>query len=314
MRKKYIFLPCLAIFAFMPMTMGYTAENTNNVGDIHIRDIPKIETPKTAVDLEKIKKGEVSEASTHVGSIQIVQDVLSDKKKHKKVDSKEILDLKTYLLDAIELGNKKRYDQAVIIMDELIRQHPETLTLYKWAAVYANLAGNYDDSNYRFDDMRLRFPLSNDRIDADLMIRYYEIDNSRHSPYLSKGNLLQKIEQEKQYLQNIPDAQYKNLNGVSEKDIMLFLMDYQRFLLISDDGANIESSDIDFLWSRLAVKKQTSLDDFYGFDIDQLTFLYAKHYNRKDLMEVYLAHNAETTNQNIIKQIKTVKSLLAKQN
>lgn len=310
--RKYIFLPCLAILTFMPFTIGYTAENANNVGDIHIRDNPKIEMPKTAVDLEKVKKREMAEANTHVGSIQIVQDVLRDKKKHKKVDSKEVLDLKTRLLDVIELGNKKRYDQAVMIMDELIRQHPETMTLYKWAAVYANLAGDYDDSKYRFDNMRLQFPLSKDQIDADLMILYYEIDNARHSPYSSKGNLLQKIEQEKQYLQNIPDAQYKNLNGVSEKDIMLFLMDYQRFLLISDDGANVESSDIDSLWSRLAVKKQTSLDDFYGFDIDQLTFLYAKHYNRKDLMEVYLAHNAETTNQNIIKQIKTVKSLLAK--
>ncbi|MGN8833069.1 hypothetical protein ACTNDZ_11060 [Selenomonas montiformis] len=314
MRKKYIFLSCLAIFTFMPMSMGYTAEKTNNVGDIHIRDNPKIEMPKTAVDLENVKKREMTEANNHVGGIQIFQDVLRDKKRHKKVDSQEVLNLKTRLLDVIELGNKKRYDQAVMIMDELIRQHPETMTLYKWAAVYANLAGDYDDSKYRFDDMRLQFPLSKDQIDADLMIRYYEIDNARHSPYLSKENLLQKIEQEKQYLQNIPDTQYKNLKGESEKNIMLFLMDYQRFLLISDDGAYIESSDIDSLWSRLAVKKQTSLDDFYGFDIDQLTFLYAKHYNRKDLMEVYLAHNAETTNQNIIKQIKTVKSLLAKQN
>lgn len=314
MRKKYILLPCLAVFTLMPLTIGYTAETANNVGDIHIRDNPKIEIPKTAVDLEKVKKREIAEASTHVGNIQIVQDVLRDKKKHKKVDSKEILELKTHLLDVIELGNKKRYNQAVMVMDKLIRQHPETLTLYKWAAVYANLAGNYDDSKYRFDDMRLRFPLSKDRIDEDLMIRYYEIDNARHSPYSGKGNLLQKIELEKESLQKIPDTQFKNLNGVSEKDIMLFLMDYQKFLIVSGDGSDIESSDIDSLWSRLAVKKQSSLDDFYGFDIDQLTYLYAKYYNRKDLMEVYLVHNAEAENENIIKQVKAIKSLLAKQN
>ena len=314
MRKKYILLPCLAVFTLMPLTIGYTADATNNVGDIHIRDNPKIEMPKTAVDLEKVRKREIAEASTYVGNIQIVQDVLRDKKKHKKVDSKEILELKSHLLDVIELGNKKRYNQAVLVMDELIRQHPETLTLYKWAAVYANLAGNYDDSKYRFDDMRLRFPLSKDRIDEDLMIRYYEIDNARHSPYSDKGTLLQKIELEKESLQKIPDTQFKNLNGVSEKDIMSFLMDYQKFLIVSGDGSDIESSDIDSLWSRLAVKKQSSLDDFYGFDIDQLTYLYAKYYNRKDLMEVYLIHNAEAENENIIKQVKTIKSLLAKQN
>lgn len=314
MRKKYIFLPLLAILTAIPFQTIYASDDGNNVGDIHIRDYPKIEAPKTAVDVEKIKKREMDEAKTHVGNIQIVQDVLREQKKHKVEDSKEIRGLKEHLFDAIELGNKKHYDQSVMLMDALIRQHPESLTLHKWAAVYANLAGDYDDSNYRFDMLRLQFPLSKEKIDNDWMIRYYELDNKRNSAYHDKEKLLQNIANEQKRIQRTPNTSFKNFMGISEKDIMLFLMDYQKFLVISNNGADIESADIDALWSRLAKNKQTSLDDFYGFNIDHLLYLYAIHYKRKDLMEVYLNHNAETTNQDIIKKTKTIKSFLAKQN
>ena len=311
MNTKAFILSCSVLCSMSSFAYANPQDENLNIGGFHVRDNPIIEKKAEDIDLEKVKQKEAAVNKNKVGNMNVAQFVLGEQKKHKAPDTKEIIELKQKLVSVVDMANSKQYHTASLAMRQLVNEHPELITLPKWAGVYANLAGEYDSSREILNKLKLQFPLSESKINKDFMIRYYEIDNLRNLEGVNQEEIINQINQTRLDLKNTDQTELKNFSGLPEEMLIEFLLDYQQFLVLSQNGENIESTKLDALWAKLSPNVKNNLDDFYGYDIDNLTYLYATHYNRKDLLEVYIKHNEKASNQDTIKKVKRAKSILA---
>ena len=209
----------------------------------------------------------------------------------------------------VELANAKQYNMAIWNLKLLASQHPEFTTLQKWIGVYQNLNGEYIESESTFETLKLGFPLSNNIIQKDNMIRYYELDNMRHNMYMTKEAKLAKVKEFEDYIDQLENGHV--LEGIPESEILDMLCEYQRFLINYESEKFIDHEKLDALWNFVPKEKKDHLDDFYGYNIDELTFIYAKHYNRKDLLKTYVAREKTSTNKAVQEHVREAKQILA---
>lgn len=308
MNKKALILYSLIfinIFGFISPNVSYAEKNTiqKDVGNLHIKTDSEIKeeakhVPKEAKDYEYKYLQEVGNFKIKAEpSLQV---------KPKKITTQEEIKILEKLDKIISYQNKKKYEEALEEMKTLAREYPENGVFYKWVAIYENSLRNYEESSSVIEQLRMMFPLSSNTVDNDFMIRYYEIDNARNT---NKKEVAQKlIDQLK------TDNQVKNSNkiiyDIKEKDLTNFLCQYQNFLLNNKNYKDVDRKELTNLWKQIPKRHQRTLDDFYGYNIDDLTYIYGRAFNRKDLLKEYVEHEKENKDTIIIQQVKDAKKIL----
>ena len=308
MNKKALILYSLIfinIFGFISSNVSYAEKNTiqKDVGNLHIKTDSEIKeeakhVPKEAKDYEYKYLQEVGNFKIKAEpSLQV---------KPKKITTQEEIKILEKLDKIISYQNKKKYEEALEEMKTLAREYPENGVFYKWVAIYENSLRNYEESSSVIEQLRMMFPLSSNAVDNDFMIRYYEIDNARNT---NKKEVARKlIDQLK------TDNQVKNSNkiiyDIKEKDLTNFLCQYQNFLLNNKNYKDVDRKELTNLWKQIPKRHQRTLDDFYGYNIDDLTYIYGRAFNRKDLLKEYVEHEKENKDTIVIQQVKDAKKIL----
>lgn len=257
-------------------TNKVSTETNNTVGRISVKEEP----PKSAEDIALSDLKNNSDEKKF-GKITISDDLLAGVLKNRKKDSPEMVRVKSKLAEAIEAANGKDYEKTLIIINHLHTEHPESSTLLKWLGIYQNLSGDYVSSSETFNHLHTAFPLSFESINNDFVLAYYDVDNARH--------LGIDISDRVTPLKTLADKQLDVvLESTSRKSIFNTLCAYQEFMKNTNNGKKLkDSKEMDKLWKMIPTEKQTHLDNFYGFDIDELSPIYGNYYRRKDVLKAY---------------------------
>ena len=261
-------------------TPAFATTTNTGVGRLIIKEAP---TP-TAEELA-LSSISTPTKKPNMGKINIADEIIDEVfRKSKKKDSKEVVRVKKQLAEAIEAANDFDYDKTLTIMKHLHVEHPESRVLIKWLGVYQNWNGQYEESLATFDEWRDSYPLAVELADEDFMVAYYITDNRRHLGFDVDDNIaaLKKLAEKEREL--------VLTGGMSRKALAQTLVDYQKFMVESDCGLKLKPTDskiLDDLWKQIPKTKQAHLDNYFGYNIDELTPVYATFYRRSDLMEEY---------------------------
>lgn len=277
--KKGKLCVAAAVLTGLAMAQATPFVSASPVGRLTVKEAP-------APTAEEIALSSVNRLrpEKNMGKINIADDIISDVIRHsQKKDSAEVVRVKTQLADAIEAANDQYFDKSVTILKHLHKEHPESRSIQKWLAIYQNWAGQYEDSEETLDSLKSSYTLSQEALDNDFMTAYYTVDNHRHLGYdITKEIEALKAFAEKQY--SIP------LESIDYAVLTKSLASYQEFMFKSQNGATLthaDSKNLDDLWRMIPKQKQAHLDNYYGYNIDELTPVYASFYNRKDLTNAY---------------------------
>ena len=308
MNKKALILSSLIfvnLFGLISPNVSYAENNTiqKDVGNLHIKTDSEIKeevkhVPKEAKDYKYKYLQEVGNFKIKAEpSLQV---------KPKKITTQEEIKILEKLDKIISYQNKKKYKEALEEMKTLVSEYPENGVFYKWVAIYENSLRNYEESSSVIEQLRMMFPLSSNAVDKDFMIRYYEIDNARNT---NKKEVAQKLIDQLKADNKVKNSD-KIIYDIKEKDLTNFLCQYQTFLLNNKNYKDVDRKELTNLWKQIPKRHQRTLDDFYGYNIDDLTYIYGRAFNRKDLLKEYVEHEKENKNTVIIQQVKDAKKIL----
>ena len=277
------------------------AEKKDDVGNIHIKNEPTEKTTHSSVgkgyfDLKKLSE---------VGNIKIASEP-NLQIKPKKITTQEAMAINKELNSIVSLQNSKNFSEAKERMTKLVEMYPENGVFYKWTAIYQNMLRDYNNSSSTIEQLRMMFPLSSGTVEKDFMLRYYEIDNTRNTN--TKAITQQMIAE--LLKDNAKRNSNKYISDIKEKDLTKILCQYQTFLLNNPDYKDVDKEELSSLWKKIPKNKQKTLDDFYGYNLDDLTYIYGMAFNRKDLLKEYVEHEKENKDTIIRQQIKNAKKVL----
>ena len=254
------------------------SESNTALGNITIKSVPTKSEEEKAIDSILRQRDE-----TNMGKLVIANDIISGAHKNKKKDSPEIARIKTHLAEVIQAMNGKDYEKGLVVMKHLHAEHPESRVILKWLGIYQNWAGEYADSAESFEKLRFSYSLSSEKFDKDFMVKFYETDNARHLGTDVKSSLDE--------LKDLAEKQEDfMIGGIRNRELASTLAEYQQFMVETDCGKTLTPTDskaLDKLWKRIPKQKQAHLDNYFGYNIDELTPIYAEFYRRKDLVNAY---------------------------
>ena len=251
------------------------AAPANAVGMMVVKEAPAPTAEEIALNAIRQQR----QYKKNMGNINIADDIINSLARGKKPDNPELV-----LAEAIEAANNQHFEKVLSIMEHLHNEHPESRAILKWLSVYQNWAGQYADSNNSLRELVASYPLNPEEVEGDFMVAYYAFDNARHLDTVDSDKLdaLGKMA-EKQ-------TPYK-LGGQTYAEVAKTLAAYQKFMVKTDCGKTLTPTDskaLDELWKMIPKDKQEHLDNFFGYNIDELTPIYASFYHRKDLTEAYV--------------------------
>lgn len=278
-----ILLQSVPAFASAPLTVLSAPSKSSNASSGGVGMISVMRAPAPTVEDEALGRIMQQVIRENMGRLVVADDIISPNRRHKKTDSAEIARVKGKLAEAIEAANKQDYDKAIIIMKHLQTEHPESAVLLKWIGVYQNWAKDYSASQDTFDRLKSMFPLSSDEIEGDFMTAYYEVDNARHLG-LDIRNKLPALEELAKKQENF------NLGPITRRDILESLVEFQKFMAATDEGRMLTPTDskaLDELWKKIPKVKHCHLDNYFGYNIDELSPIYGNFYRRKDINDAY---------------------------
>lgn len=307
-KQKILLFTSIVLFNITNYTYANPATTTNNsIGEIHIDD--------SSYKDDNIKKSNPNDTTYQdvksVGVLKINEDINKINPNEKHI-SNEIYQKIISELESISTAqNKKDYKTALQKVVNLKNHFPEIFYFQKWEAIYQNKLKEYNTSEEVFNNLLLNYPFEQDKINNDLIIKYYRIDNHIQ---LGEYDLAEKeLKTYTSLINSIDDNDTSMVYDIKVKDLYTILVKYQNFILnnYSHKEEDINQDELDDIWNTIPVKYQKYLDNFYGYDLSELEYLYGKHYNRKDILKAYVQQ--EETNaidSSDIKKIKDAKSIL----
>ena len=272
-----------------------TIDNKNNIGEMHIKEIT--DSSKTSIPIEN---------DTNVGLIKINENENKPKNEPIKPLTKNSENIKEKLEIIVSNQNNKEYEIALDKISDLINQYPEYVSLRKWKAIYQNRLFEYEESNNTLDNITNIYPLSIQKIQNDKMILAYKIDNDIH---IGNYNMVESELNTLNILINNTDNN-KTIEDIKEKELYSIIYYYDMFLYHYYKNEDVNKEELDTLWNKIPKKNQKNLDIFYGFNLDDLEYIYGKFYNRKDLLKQYVQQENTSQNKNIIEKVKDAKSII----
>lgn len=272
-------LGLVTLLSLSSTSMAFAAPS-ENIGRMVIRDIPASADGSMNPD----GLGSFQQSKNDIGRLKISEDLIDDiMRERMKKDSKEVTRLKQQLKNVVNAANDFDYEQALLIMEHLHAEHPESRALLKWLGVYQNWAGEYEDSLRNFQALLNSYPLKDSP--SDYMAHYYIVDNRRHLGLDTTNDM--------QVLKALAEKENPDLyiGGIDSKTLAKALTSYQEFMLTTNNGTQgftpTDSKVLDNLWKQIPKAKQLHLDNFYGYNIDELTPVYSTFYRRKDMADEY---------------------------
>ena len=299
-----ILLQSVPAFASAPLTVLSAPAKSSNTASGEVGMISVMRAPAPTVEDEALNRIMKQIARENMGRLVVADDIISPGRRPKKADTAEIARVKGKLAEAIEAANKQDYDKAIIIMKHLQTEHPESAVLLKWTGVYQNWAKDYSASLDTFDRLKSMFPLSSDEIENDFMAAYYEADNKRHLG-LDIKDKLPALEELAKKQENF------NLGGITRRDILESLVAFQKFMVETDGGRLLTPTDskaLDELWRKIPKIKHCHLDNYFGYNIDELSPIYGNFYRRKDINDAYEERQQQLAKLVERKEIKEVRA------
>ena len=279
-KKKKIIIP-LAL-SLLVQAAGYAAPASEGIGHLKIKDLPPAvssdEQAGASFDLNSLR------LQSSVGHLTISDEVIDEITRNRmKKDSDEVLRLKKQLSEAVRAANDSDYEQSILILTHLRAEHPESRVILKWLGIYQNWAGNYEESEKLMEQFADSSPLSPQM--TDFMAQYYITDNHRH---LGQDNTADRAK-----LKELAEKEDPKLyvDDITSKNLAQILAGYQEFMSTTENGRKgfspTDSRLLDDLWKLIPREKQSHLDNFYGYNLDELTPVYANFYRRKDILDEY---------------------------
>ena len=256
--------------------------SADSVGGIGIKDSPSpTQEEQEAEDAkEEVKK----ESRISIGGLTIGK---GHSRSHKSNDSEETVRMKKEMVAAIRAVNEKKYSTAIRVMKKLHKEHPESYALMKWLLIYENQAGLYEESMAHIHSLRASFPLSKKEIEEDIEIAYYMADNARHmNDDKTFDESLKKMKEKVSGMK--PEYLIENIPA---RDIYNTLIKYQEIMKKEgkgrSDGTFAVRGETEAVWRTVPPSRREHLDNFFGYDIDDLTYVYGRRFNRKELLRAY---------------------------
>ena len=288
MKKKIISSFILIGFLSCMSSTVWANNEDYNIGELKIRKNIEKKEKRYFSDEDQYNIGQIKLIKKNVYKVLI--------ENNRKNPSEEALKILNILDKIVSFQNKGDFASALENMKILAQNYQEFPTFQKWVGIYQNELHEYSNSLETFNQTRNLFPFNQSGYDMD--VRYYEIDNLIHLKRYKEAQV--KI---KQYEENI-DNENKN------KELLLFLSNYQKFLIETKETGIINKEKLDTLWSKIPKDKERNLNAEKGVNLDELGYIYGKFYNRKDVLKKYVERNEkfrdDETIQNVISAKETI--------
>lgn len=292
---------------------------------------------------------EPEEEKNKVGRIRISEDednMLSQYQRNKNRDaiisstpSETAKQIQERLENISEMTGKNDFKTALAEMKKLSLEYPEFLLFRKWIAVYQNRLGQFKESLETIHSIHYDYPFSpiyrdsspsgKEKKDVDLqktelMLLYYEIDDYRRlkqykdfeSSMEKFKTLISSIQMEnKKLLEEVDDKGNtetieKKVQTILPTDLYEILYDYQSLMKGYDTTKEIKQNDLYTLWKKIPKGKSYQLNKFYGYNLDDLGYLFGKRFNRKDVLVRYVKNENWSDEKDTIKKVQDAKSIL----
>ena len=208
---------------------------------------------------------------------------------------------------------EKKFNECLLEMKALSEEYPESAIFRKWLGIYYNANGLNQESNDEFGNLLYMFPLDKTLWD-DVAIQYYFADNYRKlkdfkNAELTIHNVLEKIDSETQ-AEKTNVKTYHNM-FLKRPDLVKFLFKYQQLLLEEEETKTIDKEKLDEVWALIPKEDYKLLDNYYGFNLSNLEYIYGRFYNRKDILRNYVEHEGKTTDKETSQKVMEAKTIIS---
>lgn len=305
-RHVFCYLLCSLLASSVMFSSPVYAADTQStsVGGIKVRAIPKNEGKDTHVPKTKEEYVDLNS----VGNLPLIGSN-SPKKistKQRWVTKEQAQDISATLGRVVKAHTEKNYGLAKEEMQKLLKKYPENGLFYKWVAIYQNLNKEYLASEETIERLRMMFPLDSEAVRKDPMIRYYEIDNARRSGAEDAAKAYI-ADLRKDSVSVIKD---ERIGDLTTRRITEILCAYQELLINNKDYHNVDKQALGKLWGKIPKSEQYQLDNFYGYNIDNLAYIYGVAFNRKDILSHYVENEKLSDDAEVVAQLKHAKQII----
>lgn len=286
-------------FAMMLPSQAFAGQQGDTIGGIHINNTPSIQA---ASENDDKRTHAMESTDTNIGMLRVSPDKIIEGRsqgtiERPKIPTEEAQKLIDELSTISNLKDKGQYSQALQKMSTLYKERQDISTFHKWEAVFQNLNGEYDESNLTLEKMFLTFPMD-EELKSDDLVGYYTIDNYR--------NLGEK-EKAEQALEKFKESSKDETTKPRNNTLYLFqdfLLDYET------NGQTVNKEKLDKTWESIPKAFQRHLNDFYGFDLDELSYIYGTYYNRKDILKSYVERKKTFEDKDTVRKVQEAKRII----
>lgn len=255
----------------------------------------------------------VQEALESVGFLNIASRTKDPNKTKINKPSQEAEKILSKLREISYNQQENKLDRCLSDMKLLVKQYPESAIFRKWLGIYYNANGMYQDSNDVFGHLLYMFPLDKNLWD-DISIQYYFADNYRklgdfNNAQITIDKMLEKVKDQKP-VDKVSVTTFRNML-LKRPDLVQMLFNYQNLLLEEATTKTVDKKKLDKIWDSIPKDDYKLLNNYYGFNLSTLEFLYGRFYNRKDILRNYVAHEGKTTDKETAKKVMEAKIIIA---
>lgn len=255
----------------------------------------------------------VQEALESVGFLNIASRTKDPNKPKINKPSQEAEKILSKLREISYNQQENKLDRCLSDMKLLVKQYPESAIFRKWLGIYYNANGMYQDSNDVFGHLLYMFPLDKNLWD-DISIQYYFADNYRklgdfNNAQITIDKILEKVKDQKT-VDKVSVTTFRNML-LKRPDLVQMLFNYQNLLLEEATTKTVDKEKLDKIWDSIPKDDYKLLNNYYGFNLSTLEFLYGRFYNRKDILRNYVTHEGKTTDKETAKKVMEAKAIIA---
>ena len=255
----------------------------------------------------------VQEALDNIGFLNLASRTKDPNKPKINKPSAEAEKILTKLRKIALNQKENKFDECLSEMKSLSEQYPESAIFRKWLGIYYNANGLYQESNDVFGHLLYMFPLDKNLWD-DIAIQYYFADNYRKigdfkNAEITINTVLDRVKNQEP-VDKVAVTTFRNML-LKRPDLVQMLFNYQQLLLDETTTKTIDKDKLDKIWDSIPKDDYKFLNNYYGFNLSTLEFLYGRFYNRKDILRNYVEHEGKTTDKETSKKVMEAKTIIA---
>lgn len=245
------------------------------------------------IKIKEIKQQENNIINEDLGFIKVYKDIIEKTKPQKKY-SEETLFVLDKIKEVEDFYNNTEYVKAQQRLEYLCSNYPSVLLFQKWNVFLLNKINKPEQSLEKLNTLYLDSPL----MEKDFFYYYYLIDNNK-----KLGNYEIAEKHLNLLKESIPNN--KTTNNLE------LIYNYQVNSLQYYQTNTIDKNNIYDLWQSIPKKNIAYLNNYYGFDLSDLMYLYGVNFNKRDLLQKYVDIKKGDLNDNEKLNIKQAQNILS---